>query len=412
MTRIFKNSDKKKFANDHISKKSLRNLQKLLPPYVKKRILLEQKKNKIDVYALFNLLKFIYIGQHIRTYGLLLDDCHERFQSINGLIEILFELNLIECSRTKTKSFKNLNLITTTSYGKKNTSELLKYYLDNLGFNEIINKFEEFLLFYIYEKKIIEIDNSFRYYAGPKVGIYDIFFRGELNNIAEWSAPFYQKIQELFLLLKDEYNIAVKVTNYVSTGYGQKRQLKLLIPYEFINWLEDKIKNLNILHCRNLLKIIKLSAGRAYFFINFLRNYDIVDYNKALEYYSKDIEDLIKNQIYSLENNEIINLKESFIRNKNLLLPPFEIISQDAYLRTCGLQEQELITSLNDKISKLLSNVYLKDFEFPSEELSVESEEYKSLLTKHRWRIEKCPSCGTKISDIEQRFCEKCGKKL
>jgi len=195
LTRIFKNSDKKKFANDHISKKLLRNLQKLLTPYVKKRILSEQKKNKIDVYALFNILKFIYIGQHIRTYGLLLDDCHERFQSINGLIEILFELNLIEYSRTKTKSFKNLNLITTTSYGKKIASELLKYYLDNLEFNEIINKFGEFLLFYIYEKKIIEIDNSFRYYTGPKVGIYNIFFRGELNNIPEWSAPFYQKIQ-------------------------------------------------------------------------------------------------------------------------------------------------------------------------------------------------------------------------
>lgn len=412
MTRIFKNSDKKNFSNDHISKKSLRNLQKLLPPDVKKRILLEQKKNKIDVYSLFSLLKFIYIGQHIRTYGLLLDDCYERFPLINGLIEILFELNLIEYSRTKTESFKKLDLINTTSYGKQIAVELLKCYLDNLEFNEIINNFGEFLLFYIYEKKIIEIDNNFRYYTGSKVGIFNIFFRGKLNNIPEWSAPFYQKVQELFFLLKDKYNIAVKVTNYVSTGYGKRRQPKLVIPYEFINWIEDKIKNRNIFHCRNLLKIIELSAGRAYFFINFLRNYDIVDYNKALEYYSKDIEDLIKKQIYSLKNNNIINLKESFIKSENLLFPPFEIVSQDPYLRVCRLREQDLISKLNDKIIKLLSTIYLKDFEFPLEEFSVESKEYQSLLAKHRWRSGKCPSCGEKISDIKQRFCEYCGKEL
>lgn len=402
----------KKFANDNIATKSLRNLQKLIPSYVKERILLEQKKNKLDVYTFFSLLKFIYIGQNVRTYGLLLEDCHKKFPLINGLLEILFELNLIEYSQTKTYSFRNLDLITTTNDGRKIASELLKYYLDNLKFINLMNKFGEFLLFYIYEKKQIEIDVSFRYYAGPKVGVYNMFYNGRLNNILEWSLPSYQKIQELFFLLKDKYKLAVTVTNYAGTDGGQKRQPQLLISYEFITWLEGNIKDLNINHCRNLIKNIELSAGKGYFFINFFKSYDIANYNKALEYYTKDVEDLIKNQIHDLEKNEIITLKESFVRNENLLFPPFEIISQDAYLKFWELQEQEVISNINRELNKLISSVNLKDFEFPSEEQSVESEEYKSFVMKHRWRIEKCPACGAKISDSEQKYCENCGKEL
>ncbi|MFX1450550.1 MAG: zinc ribbon domain-containing protein [Promethearchaeota archaeon] len=366
----------------------------------------------MDTYTFFTLLKFIYIGQNIRTYGLLLEDCRKKFPTINRLLDLLFELKLIEYSPTKTNAFRNLDLINTTNSGNKLASHLVKSYLDNIEFENLMNNFGEFLLFYICENKLIEIDNTFRYYAGSEIGIYDLFFKGKLYNLSQWSLLFYQKIQELFLLLRDQYNIAVSVNNYAGTDGGQKRQPQLIIPNEFISWLENSIKDFNIQSYGKFLKKIELNAGKGFFLVNFFRSYDIENYNKALEYYTKDIGDLIKDHIYNLEKNDVITLKESFVKNENLLFPPFEINSQDAYLKFWKLHEQELISTINERVNKLVTSNNLKDFEFSLEEKEVESEEYRAFLEKHQWEVEKCPSCGAKIADNEQNYCERCGKKL
>ena len=69
---------------------------------MRKDILEQKDENQFEFYDLFNLLKYIYLGQNVRDRGLIKDDCINISNFSDELIDILFKLNVIENSPTAT----------------------------------------------------------------------------------------------------------------------------------------------------------------------------------------------------------------------------------------------------------------------------------------------------------------------
>ena len=108
---LFTKTDYKRFKFDSISKKDFKKFFKNIPPTLRKDLLKEKEEYQFEIYDLFGLLKYIYIGQNVRDRGLIKDDCINISNFNDELIDILFKLNLIENSPTATDSFKNFTIM-------------------------------------------------------------------------------------------------------------------------------------------------------------------------------------------------------------------------------------------------------------------------------------------------------------
>jgi len=69
--------DQDKYFSDGIPKRKLKQFLKHLPDKIKKNLILQKNQKNYTIYDLFDLLKFIYIVQNIRDYGVLIQDCHK-----------------------------------------------------------------------------------------------------------------------------------------------------------------------------------------------------------------------------------------------------------------------------------------------------------------------------------------------
>ena len=300
----------------------------------------------------------------------------------------------------------------------------------NLNINQLIKKFGEFPLFYLIEKKLIGIDKNFRHYSGVTTSIFSIFFNDELFESQEWCSAFHSKLSELFNFLMIEKHLCVEANNYAGVNKGEYRQARYLIPKEFIKFLQQYLKKLNINKFKRLLSDYKNIVRNCFYFINYFSRFKEDDYSKALEYYSVEVNNLIKGQIKELKNKNIISYTETYIKDKDLFQLPFKIMFKNDFNSFTNSLEQNIILKLNLIIENLIKGNFFERTQmldlltdvFPSIDIEtneiekleknvkefIETSEYK-IKDHGLWKADYCPNCGEKLSDKNQIYCEICG---
>lgn len=422
-------ADYKRFKFDRISKKDLKKFVKRIPPLLKKDILEQKDEYQFELYDLFHLLKYIYIGQNVRDHGLIKDDCINVAKFSEELIDILFKLNLIDNSPTSTNAFKNYRIIVTSKLGSLIASHWVNLYLKNLNIAKLIKKFGEFPLFYINEKKTIKIDKKFRHYSGPITSIFSIFSGNKLNDFQDWCSAFHSRLVNLFNFLQFEKLICVEANNYAGVNNGDYRQPRYLIPEEFHNFLRQNSEKLNQNKFKRFLLDYKNIVRMCFYYFNYFRKYNEEDYSKTLEYYSRDVNDLIKGQITELKNKNIISCSESFVKDDDLLQLPFKVVSKNDFDTFTTSLKQNIILKLNLIIENVINgNFYEKktlleffnDIFLRSENDTTKPERIEekgsesSMPTEYHefWMVDYCPACNEKIADKKQIYCETCGTDI
>ena len=98
---MFDQNELKSFSYEDINRKDLEELVKSIPNDIKNSLLEEKKASKINLYELFNLLKYVCIGDNIRDdYGILINDCVYAFKQGQKLIDSAKIVNLLEDTKT------------------------------------------------------------------------------------------------------------------------------------------------------------------------------------------------------------------------------------------------------------------------------------------------------------------------
>lgn len=254
---------------------------------------------------------------------------------------MLIKHKLIEIIST-TKSFRNLIIIDITKDGERLASNLIDLYIKNLNFQEIFNKFNQFLLYYIQDNDLIRIDEKFRYYQGQNISLYDTIRDNKLNFLIEWSIYYYEKHMELFSYL-EEKRICYKAFNFVGTRQGEIRQGVYLIPLDFIKTLKQYKNKLNISNFKRELKEIERFCYKNISVYEFFRDYNEESYD--YKSYSSKVKKSIIEWINKFERKKIISLNFDYKNEQDFTSAPFKILKEDRY--------KNLIKELDDN--------YLKD---------------------------------------------------
>jgi len=209
-------------------------------------------------------------------------------------------------------------------------------------------------LFYLAEKKIIRIDKNFRHYSGLITSIFSIFYNDNLCEFQEWCSAFHSKLSEFFNFLMIEKILCVEANNYAGVNYGEYRQKRYLIPRELINFLQQYRDRLMSTDFKKVLLDFKNLVRKCFYFVNYFNRYKEENYSKTLEYYSVDVDSLIKAQFKELKNRNVISYAETYINNKNLFQLPFKILSKNDYDSFSNILEQNIIQKLNLIIENLI----------------------------------------------------------
>lgn len=362
-----------------------------------------QKNQKFfSIYDLFDLLKFIYIVQNIRDYGVLIQDCRNYSNGKEDLEEILMNLTLIEKASTTT-SFKMFTIIKTTEIGNKIGSILSDLYLNNLKFNNLIKFYNRFLLFYIINNKTSEnnkLCELFGYYdfkEPEKVDYYiDILFKplndDTLEDVTFWSKSFYKEMREFYSYL-NEIGLCYKASHYVSSRKGEIRLSYYVIPEEIIKFLISHKNKLRITYYNQKLLEVKQYLANSRSFINFFKKYDdsINSLNLGI---NKEIETLIIHQIEELKQKEIIEINTIFYETYIIYENPFNIKKQDEFENFFQEKEEQILYKANSMIQNLLNT---------DKKLKKSFQQFPLEKKLKKLKIKKEPQSENKYISIEEK---------
>ena len=323
---------------------------------------MQKNQKKFNIYDLFDLLKFIYIVQNIRDYGVLIQDCRNYSNVKEDLVEILMNLTLIEKASTTT-SFKMFTIIKTTEIGNYIGSILVDLYLNNLKFNNLIKSHNRFLLFYIINNKmpksnkLSELYGYYDFKEPTKIDYYiDILFKPLndeiLRDITFWSKSFYKEMREFYSYM-NEIGLCYKASHYVSSRKGEIRLSYYVIPEELIKFLISHKNKLRIAYYNQKLSEVKQYLTNSRSFINFFKKYDD-NINSLSLNINKEIDPLIIHQIEELKQKEIIEINTKFYETYNIYENPFNVKKQDIFEKFFREKEEQIILKANSMIQNLL----------------------------------------------------------
>jgi len=363
---------------------------------------LQKNQFFFTIYDLFDLLKFIYIGQNVRDYGVLIQDCRKYSNGKEDLVEILMNLTLIEKASTTT-SFKRFTIIKTTEIGNIIGSILVELYLNNLKFNNLIKSHNRFLLFYIINNKTPEnnkLSELYGYYdfkEPEEVDYYiDILFKPLNDDILEditfWSKSFYKEMREFYSYL-NEIGLCYKASRYVSSRGGEIRLSYYVIPKEIIKFLISHKNKLRIAYYNQKLLEVKQYLANSRSFINFFKKYDdsINSLNLGID---KEIDTLIIHQIEELKQKEIIELNPIFYETYNIYENPFNIKKQDAFEKFFQEKEEQILHKANSMIQNLLDT---------DKKLKKSFQQFPIEKKLKKLKIKNEPKSETKYISIEEK---------